>query len=329
MPAHEIRWSQLPSIPDREGFAYPFAGVSNGALLVAGGANFPDKKPWEGGTKRWYDTVFVLERPDGEWKKAGKLPRPLGYGVSLTTGDGILCLGGCDQDRHYAECFQMRWTGNEVKFTPLPALPKPCANFCGAIINNVVFVAGGIERPDATQALHSFESLDLSDLNSGWRELEPWPGSERMLAAAGSLDGSFYLFGGTALESDRDGKPVRRWLRDAYRYTPGRGWTKIADLPRVSVAAPTPAPQFGNSKLLVIGGDDGSQINTPPTEHRGFPRDILAYDASADAWTTVASVPFSLVTTPAVTWNGRIIVPGGEARPGIRSPDVFSGQIAP
>src|SRR5882672_4574316 len=130
MPAQEIRWSRLPPIPDREGFAYPFAGVSNGALIVAGGANFPDKKPWEGGTKRWYDTVFVLERPDGEWKVAGKLPRPIGYGVSITTADGILCLGGSDADRHYADCVQMRWSGNEVKFTPLPALPKPCANFC-------------------------------------------------------------------------------------------------------------------------------------------------------------------------------------------------------
>src|SRR5262245_46889413 len=114
MPAQEIRWSRLPPIPDREGFAYPFAGVSHGALIVAGGANFPDKRPWEGGTKRWYDMVFVLDRPDGEWKQVGKLPRPLGYGISITTVDGILCLGGSDPDRHYADCFQMQWTGDEV-----------------------------------------------------------------------------------------------------------------------------------------------------------------------------------------------------------------------
>ena len=52
-------WERLPSLPDREGFAGLFAGVSGGALLVAGGANFPDAKPWEGGKKVWYDTVFV------------------------------------------------------------------------------------------------------------------------------------------------------------------------------------------------------------------------------------------------------------------------------
>ena len=64
-------WTRLPSLPDKEGFAGSFAGVSNGALIVAGGANFPDKKPWEGGGKVWYDTVFVLQRPDGEWNVAG------------------------------------------------------------------------------------------------------------------------------------------------------------------------------------------------------------------------------------------------------------------
>lgn len=329
MSAQEIRWSPLPSIPDREGFAYPFAGVSNGALIVAGGANFPDKKPWEGGIKRWYDTVFVLEQSDGAWNVAGKLPRLIGYGVSITTADGILCLGGSDADRHYADCFKMQWRDGKVQFTALPKLPRPCANFCGALVNNVVYVAGGIEKPDATQALRTFWSLDLVDQVAGWRELEPWPGSERMLATAGTLGDSFYIFSGTALAADNDGKPVRQWLRDAFRYTPGSGWAKIADLPRVAVAAPTPAPQMADSKLLVIGGDDGLQINTPPTEHRGFPREILAYDAGFDSWTTLGSVPFSLVTTSAVVWNSTIVIPGGEARPGIRSPEVYRGQIRP
>jgi N-acetylneuraminate epimerase len=35
-------------------------------------------------------------------------------------------------------------------------------------------------------------------------------------------------------------------------------------------------------------------------------------------------VPFSLVTTNAVLWNNDIVIPGGEARPGVRSPQVWS-----
>src|SRR5262245_39289056 len=92
-------WTKLPSLPDREGFAGAFAGVSHGALIVAGGANFPDQKPWAGGKKMWTDTVFVLEKPGGEWKVAGKLPRPLGYGVSGSHGAGGVCVGGRGADR--------------------------------------------------------------------------------------------------------------------------------------------------------------------------------------------------------------------------------------
>ena len=80
-----LTWRELPPLPDKLGFAGPYVGTHNGALLVAGGANVPGKPPWEQGTKVWYDTVFVLEKPDGAWKTAGKLPRPLGYGVSLST----------------------------------------------------------------------------------------------------------------------------------------------------------------------------------------------------------------------------------------------------
>ncbi|MFN6050335.1 MAG: galactose oxidase, partial [Planctomycetia bacterium] len=46
-------WEKLPPLPDEAGFASMFAGVAGEKLVAAGGANFPDKKPWEGGTKVW------------------------------------------------------------------------------------------------------------------------------------------------------------------------------------------------------------------------------------------------------------------------------------
>ncbi|MFA6563939.1 MAG: galactose oxidase [Verrucomicrobiia bacterium] len=312
-------WNQLPPIPDREGFAGSFAGVSGGALIVAGGANFPDKRPWEGGAKLWCDSVFVLEKPDGAWKLAGKLPRPLGYGIAVTAKDGIVCIGGSSAQGHHADVFLLNWRDGKLATTPLPPLPQPCANMSGALVGNTLYVAGGIAAPDATTALKTFWALDLDNAKAVWREMEPWPGRERMLATAGACDGSFFLFSGTALHAGPDGKPVREWLRDAYRYTPGAGWKRIADLPRVSVAAPSPA-----LNLLVIGGDDGAQVNTLPTAHKGFPRDVLAYDSKADTWRVVGEVPFSLVTTAAVEWNGCTVIPGGEARPGVRSPEVWT-----
>ena len=46
-----LTWTSLPPLPDPIGFAGAFAGVADGALLVAGGANFPDLPPWDKGKK--------------------------------------------------------------------------------------------------------------------------------------------------------------------------------------------------------------------------------------------------------------------------------------
>ena len=32
---------------------------------------------------------------------------------------------------------------------------------------------------------------------------------------------------------------------------------------------------------------------------------------------------FAMVTTPAVVWNNRVVIPGGESRPGVRSTEVW------
>lgn len=323
-----VRWEPLPSLPGQEGFAGAFAGVSHGALIVAGGANFPDKRPWEGGTKTWYDSVFVLEKPNGTWRTGFKLPEPNGYGVSLTALGGLICLGGGNAQENFRTVLLLQWTGGKITTKALPELPKPCASFSGALLDNTIFVAGGIETPNATTALKTFWSLNLADKSPHWQELEPWPGPERIFAMAGAHAGSFYLFGGAQLQPGLAGKPVRTWLRDAYRYAPGRGWQRLADLPRVAVAAPSPAPVV-DGKLLILGGDDGVQVNATPAEHKGFPRSVLAYDPRKNAWTQLGEVPFSLVTTPLANWNGKLIVPGGEQKPGIRSHAVWSGTPTP
>jgi N-acetylneuraminate epimerase len=318
-----LRWSKLPSLPDPEGFAAPFAGVSNGALMVAGGANILGDNWADAFTKTWYDSVFVLGQPDGKWKSAGRLPKSIGYGVSVTVDDSVVCIGGSDSTRHFADVFAMKWKGGALNFTPLPSLPKPCANACGALLGRTIYVAGGIETPAATIALKTFWMLDLDDAVPGWREQEPWPGPERMLAVAAAHDGSFFVLSGAKLTAGADGRPVREFLRDAYRFTPGHGWRRIADLPRPAVAAPSPAPAVEGT-LLVMTGDDGSNVNFKPLRaHPGFPRDALAYDVKKNLWTRTGGMPFSRATVPVVEWRGRLVVANGEVRPRERTPEVW------
>ncbi len=321
-----LRWNELPALPDREGFAGSYAGVSGDALIVAGGANFPDKRPWEGGTKIWYDRLFVLEPAATTWRTAGRLPHAGGYGVSVNTPEGFVLIGGGDATRNFSEVWLARWERETVTFTAWPQLPKPLAMAAGALVGRTLYVAGGLDRPDATAAQNAFFALDLDQLASGWRELPTWPGAERFLATAAAHGDAFFLFSGARLVPTEPGKTSRAWLRDAYRYSPATGWKRLADLPRVSVAAPSPAPVI-DGRILIFGGDDGSQVALSPTEHRGFPRDTLAYRVAENTWSRAGEVPFSLVTTALTTWREQIVVPGGEARPGLRSPRVWTTEI--
>ncbi len=318
-----LQWSRLPPLPDKLGVAGAFAGVSGGALVVAGGANFPRKMPWDGGAKVWGDAVYVLDQPEGRWRKAGRLPRPLGYGVSVTHRDSVVCVGGSDATRHHAEVFRLRARGRKFEIESMPPLPIPLANMSGALCGPCLHVAGGAEVPGETTASTRFFALDLEASNGAWRELEPIPGPPRFLAVAAASDETFFLFGGAALQATATGKPARVYLREALRYRAGSGWARLADLPHPVVAAPSPAPIAGG-RILLLAGDDGSRAGFKPLDrHPGFPGSVLAYEPAQDRWSEAGRVPAPRATAPCVEWRGGFVVPSGEVRPGERSPEVW------
>ena len=319
-----LEWQQLPLLPNRAGLGGPYAGVSHGSLLVAGGTNFPQAAPCEGGQKAWYDTVYGLSQIRGEWAIVGQLPRPLAYGVSLTAPEGMVCLGGSDALQHYQDAFVVECDGARIRVKSLPPLPQPMVNGSGAMLGKTLYIAGGIERPDSTHVLRTFWALDLAARQPVWQELEPWPGPARMLAVAAVQGGAFFLVSGVDLSIDDKGKLVRHYLRDVYRYEPRAGWARKADIPRAAVAAPSPAPPWGHTQFLVLSGDDGTNIGfQPPERHPGFAKNILAYDTRTDAWAEIGQVPTTQVTVPAVAWQNHCVLPNGEMRPGVRTPEVW------
>ncbi len=46
-----------------------------------------------------------------------------------------------------------------------------------------------------------------------------------------------------------------------------------------------------------------------------------------DAWSPAGEAPFSRGTVPTAVWGRQVVIPNGEARPGYRSPEVWSLQI--
>jgi SSS family transporter len=326
----KIAWQSLPELP--RPLSGQFAGVSNGALLVAGGTNFPVPL-FDGGQKVWYDSVYVLESGQRQWKGgdgAGlKIDHPLAYGGSVTTGDGVILIGGSDSARHYAEVFRLRYANGRIEKSNLPALPQPCAMMSAAMLGDTIYVAGGQGAPTSTEALKTFWALDLSSPNPQWKQLDPWPGAARILPVVAAQNGAVYVISGAELSAGTDGKAVRRYLNDGYAYRPGEGWKRIADPPRALVAAP--ATPFGQSHIFAFGGNDGAnaqRIQELKNDHPGFSRDALAYHTITDTWMRIGSFPSGLVTTTAALWRNKVVIPGGEDRPGHRSAGVWGGEFA-
>ncbi|HEY4209271.1 MAG TPA: sodium/solute symporter, partial [Puia sp.] len=332
-------WSQVSHLPDSDGLAGAFAGVSNGALIVAGGTNFPGNgRPWTGGTKTWYDKIYVLDRPGGVWSVAGRLPRPLGYGVSITGAGGVICLGGGDAERAYATAFIVRYRNGRIETENLPLLPAPLVNGCGVLMKDRLYIAGTKPAMGGSQE-NCFWSIDLSASVKKWDELPPQPGPARILAAAGAGADDVFIFGGVHV---KDAQGTREYLKDCWKYRPENGWVRVADLPHPLAAAPTPAYQAGESHLVLFGGDDGvmaSQVANLKDDHPGFNNEILAFNTITGAWSLTGHIPvdkksdaaadphastYAPVTTPLVIWSGKVILAGGEARPGVRSRRVLA-----
>ncbi|MDA5488474.1 N-acetylneuraminate epimerase [Yersinia kristensenii] len=103
----ELKWQRQPDLISaekgtvQEGLAGAFAGVSHDVVLVGGGANFPGS--WKqfntgqlyahkGLKKQWQQPIYA--RVDNQWRVVGKLPQPLGYGVSIQDKDKVILVGG-------------------------------------------------------------------------------------------------------------------------------------------------------------------------------------------------------------------------------------------
>lgn len=304
------------------------SGISNGALLVAGGTDFPVSL-FRGGHKAWYDSIYVLPPDASTWRAAPRLAHPLGYSATATIDDRLIVAGGSDENHHYREVFALRWTGSGVERAELPPLPIPTAMAGAAALGRTIYVVGGQEEPASTRAQHAVWALDMETPRPRWETVEPWPGPARILPVVVAQQGDLYLMSGAELFTGADGRVTRRYLTDAYVYRPGKGWRRIADVPRPVVAAP--AVPFGQSHILVFGGDDGANADRVwelKDRHPGFSRHVLAYHTITDTWSGTGTLPEGLVTTTALRRGDRIVIAGGEDRPGHRSAAVHEGTVS-
>jgi solute:Na+ symporter, SSS family len=365
--ANEISWSEPVNLPAAAsgkahlGVAGAFAGWHNGVLMIAGGANFPHAKPWEGGKKVYYDDIFVLKKSGDSlhWidpSASRHLKQKIAYGASVSVPHGVVCLGGEGESGAARTAFLMQWDDvrHHVVFKPLPDLPVPLSNAGAAAIGNVVYIAGGEGngRPS-----NGFFALDLSAPEPVWRTLPALPvalSHPVVVAQSNGKNPCMYVMGGRSARATG----ISDLHSSNYCYDPSkRKWETRAPISdgtaRTSLSAGT-GFAIGASYIVLGGGDKGNvfhQIETLNARiaaagttgageklqaekrallngHEGFSRDVYLYNTITNVWTRTGEVPGKgQVTTTAVRVGNEIFIPSGEVRPGVRTPTVTRGTI--
>lgn len=196
-----VAYRSLPALTvgGKEGVSAPFAGMSKGSLLVAGGCNFPGKPAAEGGEKVFYRDIYELENPASDksnWKKAGQLPEALAYGVAVPVPEGLVCIGGTNGKESSAKVFLLEKLKGGIKCVNLPALPQALDNMAGAIGGGYIYVAGGQTNGASSRAAYRLSYPHATR----WERLPDIPGAARLQPAAAvqsnGVTNCFYLMGG-------------------------------------------------------------------------------------------------------------------------------------
>ncbi len=356
-----IKMSKLPSLPAQEqggkslGFAGMMGGVHNGVLIVAGGANFPNGLPWEGGAKVWHNSIYILE--NNSWRlSAQTLPMPLGYGASVSTDKGVLIIGGDNKDTVSKSVILLSYNQSkkDIDIVSYPDLPEALAYTSAVVENDYVYVAGGM---NSEKSSNSFYRLNLKE-NKTWEKLEDFPGEPRALHAMvvqeTSHSRNIFLIGGRNQTKGSISTPLTQYL--SYDLNK-KEWINKGDLtingtPRVIMGAV--AEPMGSMHVMLYGGSDevlftqletfGKQISEAQNDsivkqltakrdsilnnHPGFSNEILAFNTITDQWYVYDTLDQGLpVTTLGIKKDQDFVIVSGEISPGIRTPEVFQFSV--
>lgn len=352
-----FNWKKVGEFPARNGspsigLAGQSAAVNGDCMIVAGGTNFPDKFPWEGGKKVYYNDVFLFRKQsDGKlnFSRKYKLPMNLGYAATASTEKGLLIAGGENETGVLCQVMMLKVIKDYDEIAFLPDLPLRLTNATAVTHKSSVYVIGG---ETASQVSDKVFVMDLDNIKQGWK---PLPSIPRPVSHAVGVFidqqhvKGIYIFGGRSKQANG--------ISELYSYNcyfdiEQEKWIEKKALPYVLSAGTGVATTAG--KVFLFGGDKGEtfhqvemiiaekgrQSNPALIEmldkkrialqssHPGFSTEILCYDANLDSWTVAGKLPFPTpVTTHAFLWDNRIFIPGGEIRAGVRTPDIFSAEL--
>lgn len=332
---NKVSFQSLPSleISPNQGVSGAFSGNIDGQAIVAGGCNFSNTPADEGGTKVFYNTVYALRGQ--QWRKIGELPQALAYGVSVTTKEGIICMGGNDGKQSTKNVFLLKTKSKSllgVITTPLPSLPLPLDNFAGAVASDgTIYIAGGQSNGVASQ-----QAFSLKPGAKHWKELPLMPDATRIQATAVVQNGAngplFIVLGGYS-------NTTNQVANEGVVYDIKAGnWRKTSPIVAdgKSIALVGAASVSSGSMFVVcfggvnkerfeaaIQGKYGDDYLQHDAEWYKFRSSLLIYNTITNTWVTETSSPLlARAGMSVIPMGNQWMIVNGESKPGVRAKEV-------
>ncbi|QZT36767.1 sodium/solute symporter [Halosquirtibacter xylanolyticus] len=356
-----FEWRNISKLPESVdhgvGRAGTFSGFIGDYLVVVGGANFPAGMPWEGGKKQYHNDIFIgkVDRNGLHWNsKKEHYLNSIAYGGTVSTEEGLMFIGGENGHRISSDVtlLDLELSTLDVSYKKLPSLPLPLSNLSCVILNDKVYVAGGVTDKGTKVSTNLFFQLDVSDLNRRhvqWEQLPSFPGPSRaystMVVQSDGEKKAIYLIGGRSIEK---GKKIEV-LDSGLKYDPILSkWSKLSgSFPIMAGNA------FGSGQSFIVfpTGTDGrllveemrlkgaQQSDTNDTDinealvsyyenHPGFPNHVYVYNTITNELVVDGKLPNGGVATASFAKHkNKFYVVSGEVRPGVRTPWIVEGQF--
>lgn len=170
----QIVWQKAGELPalggkTNPGVAGAFVGVRNDVLIVAGGDNFPNQLPWQGGKKVFQQDIFVFKKAEDTLQSVPvitRLPQTIAYGSSVSTPEGLVYAGGENESGALKSVFRLTWNPEKqiLEIQSLPDLPRPVSNALLAAVKGRIYLVGG--ESDG-QTVANFLTLNLNGTAAG------------------------------------------------------------------------------------------------------------------------------------------------------------------
>lgn len=309
----KITWEHVGNLPAQKGFEKNIgtAGVLSGVLdgkyvVVGGGANFPYDTVLNGGAKKLYSDVYLLEEKNGKLivKEHINLDNEIGYGASVTTKDGIYYIGGGATAEADNDILFLSMKNGKLSVEKIGDLPFTLQNGTAVEKDGKLYIISGKQNGKATNKMYEY------NVTTGKvKELAPVPGAAtRTQAVSQILDGKLYVFSGGDSIAYTDGYEynfaTNKWAPAASVELNGE---KISLLGASSV-------KLNEKEMMVIGGFNkevydnavanlstlkGEELaefkagyfGADPAEFN-WNREILIYNSDSNSWKTIGQVPF-------------------------------------